>query len=516
MVERKRLVEVKGQGEGTGYLISPRLVLTARHVVVADGGRPLDVESVRVRFLGEYLEREAERRLETHAARVIWPTEATGRDYDYALLKTEDAMPEVRPVAYAILPESGRLDVEAIGFPNAGIFARLLGSRTVQERDTWGINGWVMAGSRAKQRASNIGTFDVHMRREELPSGPKSRWSGMSGASLFAGSDLIGIITETSEVRETCGLEALPAERLFTSEDVRKTVQRAGLVLPQPATQQHTPHPEHIEQYLHLLDRSGISTELRIRLDDLNGGQVKSPLLLYVRGRSDDDLSLLFQRIREKDLEEYYGESGGYLVKEVEWPKSVSSAESGRRHLLEKLKEVLVENAKERRSQLTPERVRELVPGDDSTLFVYSGIPTEQFTGPQLDLLRWWQGFWQQVAESGLRIVVFVAFEDQQRTDDCCSNSGLECLGAACGRLPGTPDGIDGSWQCVGQITPIEFDEVDKWLRRELAAKSEWKGMEASVGSRLANILAARKRLPRGLRCLRLGLPTLLKELSSG
>jgi Trypsin-like peptidase domain len=516
MLDINRVVEVKGRGEGTGYLISPQLVLTARHVIAADGNRPADVGEVRVRILGDYLERQGEHSLETRAARVIWPAEATGRDYDYALLKTEAATRPVAPVAYSALPDTGSLKVEAIGFPNAGIFKRFLGSRSIQERDTWPIDGNVLAGTGAKQKALNIGTFEVLLSRDHQPRAGLSGWPGMSGASLFAGSDLIGIITETSQVRETYGLAALPAERLFASEEVRRAVQQAGLVLPRPAAQRHAAHPEQLEQYLHLLDRSGISTELKVRLDDLHDRQVKPPLFLCVRGRSDDDLSLLFQRIREKDLQEYYGDGGGYLVKEVAWPETVSSAEGGRRHLLENLKEALVENPKERRSQLTPERVRELVPGDDSTLFVYSGIPTERFAGPQLDLLRWWQGFWQQVAESGLRIVVFVAFEDQQRTDECCRNSGLECLGVACGRSPGPPDGIDGVWQCIGQIESIEFDEVDKWLRRELAAKGDWKGMEASVGSRLAAIFAARKRLPRGLRCLRLGLPTLLKELSSG
>src|ERR1700730_2904196 len=112
-LDTERLVEIKGDVEGTGYLIGSSLILTARHVV---DNYISEARTVPVRILGEWRANHSEWR----TAKVIWPTTSSSGEVDAALLAISEQTEDVNPVSYILITGMGRLEVYVNGFPNAG------------------------------------------------------------------------------------------------------------------------------------------------------------------------------------------------------------------------------------------------------------------------------------------------------------------------------------------------------------------------------------------------------------
>jgi len=175
---------------GSGYLITARLVLTAAHAVVTGPGPGADVI---VRFLGDG------RRL---AGRVAWWRRDAATDV--ALVEVVDPAwqpPPVPPVRWGRLTgQRGGVPCEAVGFPDA-----LRGPDDV--RDSEHLSATVNPGTRAK-----AGRYDVL-----IPQGPTAQprssvWGGMSGAAVFSGELLIGVLVADPHGFSSRRLTALPAE----------------------------------------------------------------------------------------------------------------------------------------------------------------------------------------------------------------------------------------------------------------------------------------------------------------
>ncbi|MFI1763439.1 trypsin-like peptidase domain-containing protein [Streptomyces sp. NPDC020800] len=184
---------------GSGYRVGVRHVLTAAHVVEP----PLT--TLRVRF-------EADRPGEwTGDAQVVL---RSGRA-DLALLEMTGLPAAAPPVhhtpRYAVLPESDTtLSVTAVGFPrfklreDPGPVAQ---GALVRYRDSCHIEGTVSVLSNLRE-----GTLEVAVRPPADEVAPEhSPWEGMSGAALWAGGAIIGLI---SAHHRSDGLGRLAAVRV--------------------------------------------------------------------------------------------------------------------------------------------------------------------------------------------------------------------------------------------------------------------------------------------------------------
>ncbi|MFE2534210.1 tetratricopeptide repeat protein [Streptomyces sp. NPDC059371] len=225
----QRVVEVwdpVGRTAGTGYLITDRLVLTAYHNVQGAGSTsPRAVELRRLALHGTQ---------ETAwvAAEVLWPEPSPDIEQDLhtdaaLLLITDSAWQppaSVEAVRWGRLPvpSSGMVETRvacvAVGFPEA--------EQRDETRDTKEIRGHIEALTGLKS-----GLITAHVDQVATPSaaGGSSSWSGASGAALFCGNLLTGVLT-TDRARKYPGnqLIAVPLATLAARPGFTATIKVAG------------------------------------------------------------------------------------------------------------------------------------------------------------------------------------------------------------------------------------------------------------------------------------------------
>ena len=210
-LEPTRVVEIdvsssessRGRSYGSGYLLTQRLVLTARHVVdLALPGEPVVPPAVPLpRRSGEDPVSDGHvchvRPLSDQAggprfeARVVW----WRTDVDVALLAiTDDSWtPPTRRVVVEWADISGARTVRclAVGFPAADTIRE--SARVI--RDSREIEGTIPPQSGRKS-----GLWTVHVEHHTGPSeSPSGSWAGMSGAAVFVDDALVGVIGVDAE-----------------------------------------------------------------------------------------------------------------------------------------------------------------------------------------------------------------------------------------------------------------------------------------------------------------------------
>ncbi len=241
MPEADRVVEIIGTNEGSGYLIGPRLVLTAWHVVCPKENETAP-QTVQIRILRDYRAAKGVDKYATRSARLIWPLSEPGEDYDFALLAiADDTGPNDDPVSWVDLAAWGEVKAQALGFPDLAIFKNReleeIGYAAFDERDTHWVSGLISPGSGLKTRAAwGQGTFEIPMGADASSHVSAINWKGMSGATVFAGPDLIGVVQTASDAGSLRQLKALPVERLFRRDDVVEAIRREGLLVPPQRT----------------------------------------------------------------------------------------------------------------------------------------------------------------------------------------------------------------------------------------------------------------------------------------
>ena len=222
-IERARVVELRGPNAyGSGYLIAPRCVLTAHHVVSG-------VESLEARSLDSD---------DWQHAKVAW----SDQSLDAALVQLNpDAnapSPALRltQVRRKRLP-GNPLTVQAIGFP------RVQRTETADEvrRDTEQVEGLLKPLSYVKE---GVLAFDVTgSRLRTKTSKDVEAWSGMSGAAVFAADELVGLIVEVPT--EWDGRFLLrPSWDLCARDDFKKAFRdTVGQLLPDDPFERLAPAP---------------------------------------------------------------------------------------------------------------------------------------------------------------------------------------------------------------------------------------------------------------------------------
>ncbi|MFF2130753.1 tetratricopeptide repeat protein, partial [Streptomyces olivochromogenes] len=231
-----------GQIAGTGYLITDRLVLTAFHNIqqTAESASERPVEVRRLALHGEQPAAWV-------AAEVLWPEQPPDIEQDphtdAALLLITDStwQPPISaaPVRWGRLPLPGAVEARvacvAVGFPEA--------EQREGKRDTKQISGHIETLSGLKS-----GLITAHIDQVATPSaaGVPSSWSGASGAALFWGKLLTGVLT-TDRARNYPGnqLVAVPLATLAARPGFTSTIKAAGnpLTLEDITTSASGDHP---------------------------------------------------------------------------------------------------------------------------------------------------------------------------------------------------------------------------------------------------------------------------------
>lgn len=213
MAHGDRLVGVDGpRGRGSGCLIGGGLVLASAHVVPEEGAR---VSCFRPGRKGKRF------------ATVVWRGTPRGRD-DAALLRLdEDATGAPHWPASSTVPVRwGRLvthqpgtECEAWGLPDVT-------QRPGEPPETGQYEGTVNPGDRF------VGNRHVMVLKNAAPepaSGGGSPWAGLSGAAMFCGDLLTGVIAADLAGFAHTRLEAVPAYVLLHDPAFRKVLSRHGV-----------------------------------------------------------------------------------------------------------------------------------------------------------------------------------------------------------------------------------------------------------------------------------------------
>jgi hypothetical protein len=207
----ERVVEIlqEGKSRGSGYLITSKHVLTARHVP-----RPARIgASCNIRRL--YLIGGQQPSLHANAqlrpATVGWASET----HDLALIELDAAIDglEAGPVELGKVPKDGRPRLcLASGFPEAsGIEQRTLG----------GALSWVLTRTHRFD-------FDVTSGRPRDP----RQWVGVSGAAIFVDQLLVAVLSRMDEAWDGRVLEATPSELLLDDAGLTDVLGRSGFSPP--------------------------------------------------------------------------------------------------------------------------------------------------------------------------------------------------------------------------------------------------------------------------------------------
>ncbi|MER6331187.1 trypsin-like peptidase domain-containing protein [Streptomyces sp. NPDC001034] len=216
-LDAARVAEVLVEGNpgrrGSGYRVGDGWVLTAAHVVAG-------AASVRVRF-------DADRPGEWDSpARVALEAEAA----DVALLEIERApagRTGIAPPRYAAAPDADVvLTFSAMGFPRFKL--RADGDAPGRYRDSCHVTGTVSVLSNLRE-----GTLELAVAAPPADTEPhRSPWEGMSGAAVWCGGAVIGMV---SAHHRSDGLGRLAARRVerwyesFTAAEAERFQRYAGL-----------------------------------------------------------------------------------------------------------------------------------------------------------------------------------------------------------------------------------------------------------------------------------------------
>jgi hypothetical protein len=207
-LERHRAVQLIAYGDadekvvGSGYLTTERLVLTAAHVVAA--ARRVTVRAV----TGPREVREA-------VGVTVW----SDRGADIAVVRLNDAADGAAPLVDGLPPlRYGRIQAhvgcEALGFPRFKLRGdRVPAGATESDRyrDTHHAIGTIAPFSNLRQ-----GTLEISVLPPEYDAAPPhSPWEGMSGAAVFVGGVIVGLVSEHQRADGLNRLVARPVTQWY-------------------------------------------------------------------------------------------------------------------------------------------------------------------------------------------------------------------------------------------------------------------------------------------------------------
>jgi hypothetical protein len=212
-MEPGRVVEIlkDGKSQGSGYLLTPNTVLTARHVIKPECvGTACMIHPLRAESRWATLQVNGPRP-EAVPGKVRW----ISTQHDLAIIRiTGDALPiSTATMPFGKIPADGLVrQVLGSGFPAAS---------GVDQRTIVGTLAWVEAEPRR---------FDIDV-ISALPC-DWEQWRGFSGTAVFTDNLLVGVVRTVDPNWSGGVLEATPITYLLDDNSFRDYCQTAGLSLP--------------------------------------------------------------------------------------------------------------------------------------------------------------------------------------------------------------------------------------------------------------------------------------------
>jgi hypothetical protein len=188
---------------GSGYLVAPGWVLTAKHVIA-------DALKIGVWF-GAPEELLLEARIDVAPARVLVAPRA-----DLALLPIRNrTMSNDEPALLGRLDRQSAIPITAVaaGFPRFKL-RTAAGRPHVRIRERHDAIGMIIPGSNAKTRTYELSSLNLQPDDDPEPK-KHSPWEGMSGAAVWANGRLIGVVGQHHPLEGTGSLTVRPIEALF-------------------------------------------------------------------------------------------------------------------------------------------------------------------------------------------------------------------------------------------------------------------------------------------------------------
>ncbi|MGX1563636.1 NACHT domain-containing protein [Streptomyces sp. NPDC055506] len=193
-----RIVAILAERQGSGVLLTPKLVLTSGHVIG---------NAQAVKAISPYANKPTN-------CDVIWV--GTGSGCDAALLRSDHDLIDTELAETLPVLRWGRLatrsplsECQILGFPAV---QRYDGNHLECEQ----VTGTVKA---AAGLLRNMYVLDIdHTPPSEVAGG--SPWAGLSGAPLFVGSVLVGIVARDPANRQHGRIEAVPIDRILADGEL--------------------------------------------------------------------------------------------------------------------------------------------------------------------------------------------------------------------------------------------------------------------------------------------------------
>lgn len=194
--ERLRLAVVEAAGQGSGYVLTPRLVLTAQHVL--RGQKHATVRTPRGTL--------------THC-QVVWAR--SDDPYDAALLVAEeDLARDLAPVRWGRLVAPDPADISVLGF-------------TAQAGREGRIGSTAFRGSLDPLEAVETDRYVLDLAGSP-PLGAEnvSPWAGLSGGAVWCAGTLVGVAVADLPGWPHSRLEAVPSYVLLADENFRELIRQ--------------------------------------------------------------------------------------------------------------------------------------------------------------------------------------------------------------------------------------------------------------------------------------------------
>ena len=198
-MDPRRLALIRSGGEGritvgSGYLIAPRLVLTARHVLI-------DRETEKLwRTIRVAVGHERDGELTKTSAELLWE-DPDG--LDIALLFLDQEIPLPAPVRWGRPEGLAPLPYQGLGYPWA--------AKNGDLREPEHLRGFLPLLSGGK------GRYVLDQTPAPAPrTGGGNAWGGASGAAIFCGDHLVGVVTQEDQAYGARRLIAVPVSSFAT------------------------------------------------------------------------------------------------------------------------------------------------------------------------------------------------------------------------------------------------------------------------------------------------------------
>lgn len=313
------------QRGGSGQVIAPNLVLTARHLVASAGASPAAETEVVARIVVQGADPNPAGNVEQRIvldATTSWHPQGDQPDAMLLTVRPKPGQPTLLPdrrIAFAACGTTERTAAYVHGFPRL----------TADEVSFENIEH--LQGSAAVQTSQGGVATAISFVTAVRLAGPPGGWQGISGAAVFCGNSIVGVMREFPKAWDPQQqLDAEPLSRLATIAPFRDAVGLPTKALPIALpTRQVPPRPEfgELRPFVYAVNREEPLRQVYLALGD---ALQRGPLELLVSGHPEDGPDRFFELVWRKHTCPPLANTPEHLrpmpLRGLGWPERVGAA----------------------------------------------------------------------------------------------------------------------------------------------------------------------------------------------